>query len=966
MPNQVVINDVTPREQFTSSAGQQIFNVLYTADATTDIDVYARASIAVDPNDILQIVNPVDYTVTFVGVDQTVRVTFGVGRSAGEIITIARNTPPTRTNLYINTNFTPSMLNEDFGVLTLIDQQAQMYDEVIAPHYNVSAVVTPADINTGEGRDIILPILDANQGWVKNPTDTEIIAYTFPSSGTVAPGDATYIVQTPDADLPNAQALNALTPGILVATAPNGVLISRQIDATSTQTTVLNGDGVAANPTIGLASNAIVPGIEGLGLPVGTTAQRPGAPPSTSLRKNTDTGFLEFWNGAAWVVINSAATAPGAIGTEFQVLANGTFGTLETGTVTFTTPQDIAPTSDVTFNSVTTGLIYDPTSGELSAALSAAALSVEYPSIFGNLLGDGPGMIAQGPAADTNLQLSAKGDASVIIGAEAVVNPMVILRGGTAQQHQTLLISADTAAIRSATFQDSDGTFAWLTDIIPGGNDTEIQYNNAGAFAGDTGFTTNGAGSLDIIGDLSIDNININGNAITSTAGVVNITPLAGENLTIDVSGDGEVILTGSMDIIHTCIGPDEYALEIDTDAAGFGDCKAIDIVYTTGALAANSEEGVIAINIDDSASLGGEVYGLEVITTPGTANVFAVRAGALVSPVEQLSGTFGNADLILNIAVDVTAALASGGAGAITAFNADNDTFTVGDAATFEEISFELTTIASQNIQPTFRFSTGVGTWTSFTPTDGTNGMRNTGVIVWDLADVPTWAVGAGGLYLIEITRTRNTVVTDPVLAEVQISAVVEYLWHKTGTLAVKSVTVDADPTTNLMLATKQYVDTRTPTLTDGQVWIGDTGTNAVAATLTPGTGIVIGGGAGTITISTTGGGFDIATIAGTSQSAAINTMYIALNAAQTTVTLPGTCAVGDTVILVGATANVGGWILDAPAGDTITYNGSTTSSGGTITSSALAGQTIEVVCDVANTSWIVVDTVNTILTTA
>ena len=118
--------------------------------------------------------------------------------------------------------------------------------------------------------------------------------------------------------------------------------------------------------------------------------------------------------------------------------------------------------------------------------------------------------------------------------------------------------------------------------------------------------------------------------------------------------------------------------------------------------------------------------------------------------------------------------------------------------------------------------------------------------------------------------------------------------------------------------------------------------------------------------TINATGGGLATVTIAGTSQNAAVNTQYIALNAGQTTVTLPATCAVGDIVCLVGSTANTGGWILDAPAGDTIRVLNSTTSAGGTVTSTAQAGECIEVICDVANTSWVARYFVSTVLTTA
>jgi hypothetical protein len=111
---------------------------------------------------------------------------------------------------------------------------------------------------------------------------------------------------------------------------------------------------------------------------------------------------------------------------------------------------------------------------------------------------------------------------------------------------------------------------------------------------------------------------------------------------------------------------------------------------------------------------------------------------------------------------------------------------------------------------------------------------------------------------------------------------------------------------------------------------------------------------------------GISTATIAGTSQAAVVATQYIALNAGQTTVTLPAVYAVGDVISLIGSTANVGGWVLTAAAGDTIHVNNSTTSAGGTVTCTAVAGQCIQVVCDVANTSWVMTSTVSVLLTTA
>lgn len=168
------------------------------------------------------------------------------------------------------------------------------------------------------------------------------------------------------------------------------------------------------------------------------------------------------------------------------------------------------------------------------------------------------------------------------------------------------------------------------------------------------------------------------------------------------------------------------------------------------------------------------------------------------------------------------------------------------------------------------------------------------------------------------------------------------------------------------LLVTDATGVPAMTASLADGEVVIGTTSGTPAPATLTPGTGISIASAAGAITISATGGGFAVATISGTSQNAAVNTMYIALNAGQTTLTLPGTFSVGDTVILVGSTANVGGWIIATAAGDTVMLNGTPTSAGGTLTSTAAAGQTLELVCDVADTSWVAVDGIYTTITTA
>ncbi len=179
-----IINDIEPRTQFTATPNQFVFNTNWTANVASDVNVYARIASAT-ASDVLDLVPTTDYVVTFVGDSQTVRVTFIAGRTSGDIITIVRNTPADRTNLYTNTNFVPSMLNQDFGILTLVDQQNQMYDQDICPHYNVSASFK-ADTNI----DLILPILTANQVWMMDDSESKIIGVDVSggTGGTVQPG----------------------------------------------------------------------------------------------------------------------------------------------------------------------------------------------------------------------------------------------------------------------------------------------------------------------------------------------------------------------------------------------------------------------------------------------------------------------------------------------------------------------------------------------------------------------------------------------------------------------------------------------------------------------------------------------------------------------------------------------------------------------------------------------------------
>ncbi len=216
----------------------------------------------------------------------------------------------------------------------------------------------------------------------------------------------------------------------------------------------------------------------------------------------------------------------------------------------------------------------------------------------------------------------------------------------------------------------------------------------------------------------------------------------------------------GNVEIEHDSTESDDHALEILVEANGFGDVKGILLEFITGAIVDGQDEEAILINVDRFDSTGGFIAGVEVIGTEGGANFTALEVGAEIDVILQESGTFGDMDVAEINGEDNLTAFLSQTINA-TIFINDNDNISIGDVAKFEEIEVILQTGANQDVRPTFEYSTGANTWTAFSPTDGTDGFRVSGAIIFREEDIPLWAVGVGSNFLIRITRTRNNINT-------------------------------------------------------------------------------------------------------------------------------------------------------------------------------------------------------------
>jgi hypothetical protein len=141
--------------------------------------------------------------------------------------------------------------------------------------------------------------------------------------------------------------------------------------------------------------------------------------------------------------------------------------------------------------------------------------------------------------------------------------------------------------------------------------------------------------------------------------------------------------------------------------------------------------------------------------------------------------------------------------------------------------------------------------------------------------------------------------------------------------------------------------------TLSNGQLLIGSTGADPAQATLTAGTGISITNGAGTITIAATVTGETWTDVTGTTQTIAPSNGYTASNASPVAFALPTTAAYG-TIFEISTGTTAGGWTVTQAAGQSIQFGDVATTTGVTGSlASTMKGDSIRVLCTVANTTF-------------
>lgn len=204
----------------------------------------------------------------------------------------------------------------------------------------------------------------AGTGFVVKNSATTVVARNIAVSGNgISIVDGNGISGNPTVSLTgNVLALAGVSANGLLRITTGGIVSATSILGTADQTSVTNGDGVSGSPTVGLASNPVLPGTASATLPIGGTGDRPVSPVNGMVRYNSTTAGFEGYSGGSWGPIGGGGTV--------SSISAGTG--LDGGTITTTGTISIAATG-VTAGSYTNPTLAINAQGQVTSAANGTA-----------------------------------------------------------------------------------------------------------------------------------------------------------------------------------------------------------------------------------------------------------------------------------------------------------------------------------------------------------------------------------------------------------------------------------------------------------------------------------------------------------------------------------------------------------------------------------------------------------------
>jgi len=438
--------------------------------------------------------------------------------------------------------------------------------------------------------------------------------------------------------------------GMLAMVSGGTSVAGRDLTGTANQITIANGDGASGNPTFAIASDAQLPGVGGVVLPKGTTAQQP-AGIAGQFRFNTDTqtfdgfasgswnqfslvgGVTSFSAGGTGFTPSSATGGVVVLGGTLNVSSGGTGAGSLTGYVkgngtSAMTASATVPTTDLS-GSITNAQLANSsvTFNGVSVALGASGTITSNTT---NALTFGTGMSAgsfNGSTATTINLANTAVTAGAYGAASKTLTATVDAQGRLTALADTNIAIANTQVSGLGTMSTQNATAVAITGGTINGTTVGASTPAAGTFtalATTTGtVTTAPTAATDIANKQYVDGLVASGIHFHTPVRVESPTPL---NATYNQPGGAGVGVGATLTNAGT-----QAALVIDGITLSVSDRV---LIYTQTNAIQNgvyvvTSVGSVSTNWVLTRSSDTDTYGLTSTSTLGEGSTFFVQQGA-------------------------------------------------------------------------------------------------------------------------------------------------------------------------------------------------------------------------------------------------------------------------------------------------------------------------------------------------